>query len=138
MWKMIFNESRTLLRPHSHSYIRTFTLIFCFRHFYFRPKLKLPYFLLRSNIFYCTVIQGGPKVTHQTEKIEYLHWGLNKRADFFVNDSDMFKHYIHNRMCMTNPLLSNSIDFNEKENLIFHIRKKQCTNKDRTVYSEKI
>ena len=41
--------------------------------------------------------QGVTKVTYQKE-FEYLPYGSNKRADFFVNDRSMFKVYIHKDM----------------------------------------
>ncbi len=37
--------------------------------------------------------------SHLTEeKIEYLHYGLTKQADFFINDRGMFKLHIHKDM----------------------------------------
>ncbi len=40
-------------------------------------------------------LQDGPKVTLPKKKIEYLCYGSNTRADFIINNKDMFTVHIH-------------------------------------------
>ncbi len=59
---------------------------------YFTEVYKLEMFFRRKKVY--RVAQKS----RYRKKIEYLHYGSSKRADFFVNDTDMFKLYVHKDM----------------------------------------
>ena len=72
-------------------------------------------------------IQGGAKVTIPKKKFVYLPHGLSKGADFFINDRDMFKLYIHTDTLEKNPCQITLLNSTKKLSVFTNRNKKQLT-----------
>ncbi len=81
-------------------------------------------------------MQGGPKVGFP-KRNEYVQYGPSKQADFFINNRDMSKVYIH-KESLSEALYLVSLLISTKKIHFFTDRKKPIYDKERPVYQDKM